>query len=95
MVTKMTYAIIDSTGLVINIIEWDGKPPWHPPDGCTAVKFAGGAAIGWTYAKGEFTPPPEPSKSDIAPIEAPPELSPAEKLAAVGLTVDDLRALLS
>ena len=93
MVTPMTYAIIDSTGLVINVIEWDGKPPWHPPQGCTAVKLTDGAGIGWTYANGRFTPPPEPP---APPETSPPtELSPAEKLAAVGLTVDDLRALLS
>ena len=90
----MTYAIVNSTGLVINVIEWDGKPPWHPPEGCTAVKLTGGAGIGWTYANGEFTPPPEPP-APLEPVDPAPELSPAEKLAAVGLTVDDLRALLS
>ena len=90
----MTYAIIDSTGLVINVIEWDGKPPWQPPQGCIAVKLTGGAGIGWTYANGEFTPPPEPP-APPEPADPPSELSPAEKLAAVGLTVDDLRALLT
>ena len=90
----MTYAIIDATGLVINIIEWDGKPPWQPPEGCIAIKLTGGAGIGWTYANGEFTPPPEPP-APPEPTDPPSELSPAKKLAAVGLTVDDLRALLT
>ena len=92
----MIHAIIDATGLVINVIEWDGKPPWQPPEGCIAIKLTGGAGIGWTYANGEFTPPPEPPAPPEPPSDAAaPELSPAEKLAAVGLTVDDLRALLT
>lgn len=61
MVTPMIYAIIDSTGLVINTIVWDGKPPWKPPSGCIAIKVPAGsnAGIGWTYADGQFTPPAE------------------------------------
>jgi hypothetical protein len=55
----MTYAIIDSTAIVINIVVWDGKPPWKPPSGCIAVVIPKGssAGIGWTYADGEFIAP--------------------------------------
>jgi hypothetical protein len=55
----MNYAIISSTGLVVNTIEWDGATFWRPPTGHTAVATAE-AGIGWTYANGTFTPPPAP-----------------------------------
>jgi hypothetical protein len=55
----MNYAIISSTGLVVNTIEWDGATFWQPPAGHTAIATTE-AGIGWTYANGTFTPPPEP-----------------------------------
>jgi hypothetical protein len=55
----MNYAIISSTGLVVNTIEWDGATFWKPPAGHTAIATTE-AGIGWTYANGTFTPPPEP-----------------------------------
>ena len=59
-----TYAIIDATTTVINIVIWDGLPPWTPPQDCIAVAIPVGsnAGIGWTYVGGEFIapPPPEP-----------------------------------
>ena len=67
----MNYAIIDSTGLVINTVVWDGETPWSPPAGQTAVPFTEGG-IGWTYANGTFTPPPSPS----GPLPAPPSPPP-------------------
>jgi len=63
MVTSMnTYAIIDATNTVINVVAWDGLPPWTPPQDCIAVVIPDGsnAGIGWTYANGEFIAPPEP-----------------------------------
>jgi hypothetical protein len=56
-----TYAIIDSTSTVINVIVWDGLPPWTPPEGCIAVVVPANssAGIGWTYVDGEFIAPPE------------------------------------
>ena len=53
------YAIIDSTNTVINVVVWDGKPPWTPSDGCTAVVIPEGsnAGIGWIYVDGEFIAP--------------------------------------
>lgn len=32
------YDIINSDGIAINIIEWDGVSDWNPPDGCTVVE---------------------------------------------------------
>lgn len=84
------YAIINSTNTVINVVVWDGKPPWTPPSGCIAVAIpkSSSAGIGWTYANGEF----------IAPLQHEPEpvveLTPAEKLAKSGLTVAELKELL-
>ena len=56
-----TYAIIDASTLVINIVVWDGLPPWTPPDDCIAVAIPkdSSAGIGWTYTNGEFIAPPE------------------------------------
>lgn len=57
----MDYAIVDSSSLVINVIVWDGKPPWKPPADCVAVQIPADSAagIGWSYVDGEFVPPPE------------------------------------
>lgn len=51
-----TYAIINSSGVVENIILWDGESNWEPPAGCTAVASAT-AKTGDTYANGVFTTP--------------------------------------
>ena len=85
-----TYAIIDATTLVINIVIWDGLPPWTPPKNCIAVAIPTGsnAGIGWTYANGQFIAPPQPDPEPVV------ELTPAEKLAASGLTVAELKELL-
>jgi hypothetical protein len=52
----MLYAIIDSEGLVVNSIEWDGSTEWKPPAGCSIVPLESGG-IGWSYVDGEFVPP--------------------------------------
>jgi hypothetical protein len=62
----MNYAIISSTGLVVNTIEWDGATFWRPPTGHTAVATTE-ASIGYTYANGAFTPPPEPEPEPPLP----------------------------
>ena len=64
----MNYAIISSTGLVVNTIEWDGATFWQPPAGHIAVATAE-AGIGWTYANGTFTAPPTPP---LGPTPPPP-----------------------
>ncbi len=54
----MNYAIIDSsTNLVVNVIVWDGKPPWRPPSGCIAVLLQNNAGIGWSYIDEQFVEP--------------------------------------
>lgn len=56
---SMGYAIVDYTGLVINIIEWDGTSDWAPPDGQQAVPLTNNGGIGWTFADGQFIAPSE------------------------------------
>jgi len=56
----MNYAIINSAGLVVNVIVWDGKSPWQPPAGFTRAPITNGAGIGWTYTNGNYTAPPQP-----------------------------------
>ena len=54
----MNYAIIDNaTNLVVNVIVWDGKPPWQPPSGCIAVLLRNNAGIGWSYIDEQFVEP--------------------------------------
>jgi len=64
----MNYAIISSTGLVVNTIEWDGATFWQPPAGHIAIATTD-AGIGWSYANGTFTAPPEPPPGPTPPPE--------------------------
>lgn len=34
----MRYAVINNDGLVINVIDWDGKAKWSPPSGCYVIQ---------------------------------------------------------
>ena len=67
------YAIIrTSTGLVENMVAWDGSDDWAAPVGFEAIE-ADAAGIGWTYAGGKFTapePPPVPSPSSAETLAA-------------------------
>jgi len=58
------YAIIDSTGTVINVVLWNGNADWQPPAGCQAVELQGSAGIGWTFDNGAFIAPPDPLESE-------------------------------
>lgn len=68
----MTHLIIDTTGLVINTVLWDGKTPWQPPENCIALKppKASLTGVGWRYVNGEFIPPSEP-EPEPTPVEEP------------------------
>lgn len=78
------YALVKN-GIVENVVAWDGVSEYDPGPEYTLVETAE-AAIGWTYDGNAFVPP--------APPLSPPELTAAEKLAASGLTVDELKQLL-
>jgi hypothetical protein len=66
------WAVIDSaTGLVVNVIVWDGNlETWQPPDGYEMALLTGYAGIGWSYADGVFTPPPVVPPTDAQIIAA-------------------------
>ncbi len=52
------YALIDQTGLIVNICLWDGKTKWAPPAGQTPIPDPNDEAIiGGTYHDGQFFPP--------------------------------------
>ena len=55
--TEPVYALVNSQGLVVNCVVWDGVSPYTPPAGQIPVLATGGAGPGWTYANGTFTPP--------------------------------------
>lgn len=57
----MTYAVFEiATGLIVNVVLWDGEAQWTPGEGLDVVALGdSGAGIGWTYSSGTFTPPTE------------------------------------
>lgn len=57
--TMERYALVDASGVVENVVMWDGGEDWSPPQGFTAVQ-SDTAAIGSTYANGAFSGPPAP-----------------------------------
>ena len=85
----MKYAIINS-GIVDNIIEWDGTSEYHT-DG-VLVEADENAWIGGVYADGAFVarppePEPEPTQADLDRQSA------RDKLSALGLTDAEINAL--
>jgi hypothetical protein len=57
------YALVDSNGIIQNIVEWDGAAAYTPPNGLTAVLTstissnpAVPAAIGNTWLNNTYTP---------------------------------------
>ncbi|EFH3036732.1 MULTISPECIES: tail fiber assembly protein [Enterobacteriaceae] len=63
-----SYAVVNSDGLIINIVVWDGVTEWGPPEGTHAVRCGDNlCGIGGTYKEGVFNVPPEPEvpKEDL------------------------------
>ena len=57
----MRYAMIeDASGIVVNVVEWDGdEANWKAPTGYTMVEDAGGeAGPGFSYDGTTFVAPP-------------------------------------
>jgi hypothetical protein len=87
-----TYAVVDEIGNVVNRIVLDDIETWTPEEGHSIVEEKESTfEIGGTIEDGQYTPPKAPDP--VTPPKAQP-LTPAEKLAATGLTVADLKALL-
>ncbi len=61
--TIKTYAVV-SGGVVTNVCLWDGNTEsWQPPEDAIAVEVTEGtgtAYIGFAFAGGQFTAPPQP-----------------------------------
>lgn len=84
----MRYVIVKN-GVVDNVTEWNAETPWSPPQGTVAYAFEGPVSAGWQWNDGSPADPNPPVE-----VEPPPPLTPEQKLAALGLTIDDLRQLL-
>lgn len=64
------YAVVNkSSGLVENIVIWDGLAEWASPDGTSTIE-TDSASIGWSYSDGKFSPPPEIQPSDEEIIQS-------------------------
>lgn len=66
----MDYAVVDSSGLIVNVVVFNGVDAWNPPEGEASIKIpeGSGVAIGWSYVNDEFVPPPQPPvESDEQP----------------------------
>ena len=91
----MKYAIVNS-GIVENIIEWDGSSEYHT-DG-VLVEADANAWIGGVYADGAFVarpPEPEPEKTPEQIQTEKDKESAISKLEALGLTDAEIEALKS
>ncbi|MGR2662494.1 DUF4376 domain-containing protein [Chromobacterium haemolyticum] len=61
----MRYALIDSSGNVVNVVEWDGESSWSPGHDLTAVQ-SDTASVGSLYKNGEFLDKlPEPPQLTV------------------------------
>lgn len=84
-----TYFIIkDNT--IINTIVWDGETEYtyHDPD-CTMIPAIDYIGIGATLVDGEWIMP-EPTTAPVDSVKA----SAIEKLSALGLTQEEINALI-
>jgi hypothetical protein len=54
-----TYAVVDESGLVTNLVLWDGETPYDlSPNSLVLTNEDPAAQIGGSYADGVFTPAP-------------------------------------
>lgn len=68
----MRYALINTDGLCVQVIVWNGTDPYQVPDGLMAVEIIGTSVtddngdtivmwhggVGWTYDGTNWTAPP-------------------------------------
>ena len=63
------YAVVDNTtGIVQNVIWWDGESDYTPPQNCMAIQTNVGG-VGWLYANGVFTAPSPPALTPLQQYE--------------------------
>jgi len=84
----MNYLIIkDNT--VINTVVWDGESDWTAPEGTTVQIAPAGVGIGWTKSGSNWIAPEPPAPTPEDPVK----VSARAKLAALGLTEEEIAAL--
>lgn len=56
------YALVDSTGNVVNVIVWDGQSEWTSRPDLRVIRcFTDSVAPGWTHNGVDFVPPAIPA----------------------------------
>lgn len=65
----MRYAVVHS-GVIENVVIWDGEEPWVPPLGVDLHPLEDGVVAGIGWAWGENGPVQPPPREDV---EQPPE----------------------
>lgn len=83
-----TYLVIKDNK-VINAVVWDGVSDWTAPEGTTVELAAEGVGIGWSRVAGHWVAPEPP----MPPAEDPNKVSARAKLAVLGLTQDEIKAI--
>jgi hypothetical protein len=60
--TVNTYAVV-SSGIVTNVILWDGVSEWAPPEGSTAnlLPPSSQVGVGYSYTGTTYTAPVNPA----------------------------------
>jgi hypothetical protein len=61
------YAMVQS-GIVVNVIEWNGVEPYTPPEDCKLYPWNGPVDIGWAWVDGAPVDPNPPAP--IEPVKA-------------------------
>ena len=57
----MRYAVIDASGLIVNVVMMAKDANWSPPEGCTCVPCPAHVGIGWKRSgKTKWTAPVPP-----------------------------------
>jgi hypothetical protein len=83
------YLVIEND-LVTNVVVWDGESEWIAPDGAVIEQAEDHIGIGWRKVDGQWIAP-EPL---VLPSEDPTKVSAGAKLAALGLTEEEIATLL-
>lgn len=87
----MKYLAVDQDGLIHNIVAWDGISPYQPDEGISLIPVDEATVVSpgdsWDGANVIFAPTPEP------PAENPAKESARLKLTSLGLTEEEIAAL--
>ena len=89
----MSIYLVIKDNTVINTVVWDGESDWTAPEGTTTMVAPAGVGIGWTKSGSNWIAPEPPALPEPEP-EDPNKVSARAKLAALGLTEDEITALL-